>query len=319
MTKIKKIALTKLLKLEFPELVNDVIVALEEHNPTALKLQDALEMVVALQPKLNKLTTPYGPHPLTKKMDVLHEKRLTYAALITMLMRVLHKANSPEMREMIEISRPVVRLHLNYLRQNNRTFISQSIRAFFFQLEEYPEVRNALDTLGFKHYLSEMEKANNLLEELYMKRLNQTAKRPKVDTAGILFEAQFVVRKLFEQIEFYQYMHQKVNYEPLVNQLNEVIARFTGLINMRATCGKTRKQKATAKALQAVEKTEIEQSQAKTLASTDQKDHANNKKLTTNEKKEDSMPFHKIKNRNHPDYPVQKSKNTFEYADKGSS
>ncbi len=257
MTKIKKIALTKLLKLELPEFVDDIIRAVSKHNPEGLKLQDHYDMLVEQLPKMALLTAPFGAHPLTKEMHKVHEERLKYSALITMQMRVLHKANLASTKKLVQTAKPVVRLYLNHLRQNNRSIISRTIKGFFLHLNDYPEQRNALDALGFKFYLDELQNTNNLHEEMFMQRLSEKAQNSKVDTAGIQHETQFLLRKLFDQIEFYQYMRKEVDYSPLINQINEIIAQFTSLINMRATCRKTRKRKAETKLVELEEKVSV--------------------------------------------------------------
>ena len=250
MTKLRKIALTKLLKLELPQFAEDVIRVTAKYDPTALKIQNSFDTLAAQQPKMNLLEVPYGPHPLTEKMHQLHKERLKYAALITMQMRVLQKADLENTRDLVQISRPIVRIHLNFLRQNNRQVISRAIKSLFLYFDENPQVRDALDTLGFKKYLDELIKANTLYEELLIERAEQISERPKVDVAAIRHEIQYFLRILFDQISFYQHINKEADYSPLICELNEVIAGYSKIIKTRATCYKTRKRKTSAKTIE---------------------------------------------------------------------
>ncbi len=73
----------------------------------------------------------------------------------------------------------------------------------------------------------------------------------------------------------------------MISELNEKIARFSGLINTRATCLKTRKQKAKAKAVEAEEKVVAERTALKEIASIDNANQTNTKNFTI-EKKENT-------------------------------
>lgn len=60
MAAIEKIALTKLLKLELPQFVEQVTAIVEKHNPTKLKLQNAIKLLHNQCNKMNLLSVPYG-------------------------------------------------------------------------------------------------------------------------------------------------------------------------------------------------------------------------------------------------------------------
>lgn len=247
MAKIDKIALTKLLKLELPQFVKLVTACVEKHNPKALKLQDAHEMLKDQRNKMKLLVAPYGSHPLTEQIHQIHLKRLKFAAAITLQMNMFRKLDFEDSRELVRIAHPMVKDHLHYLRQNNRVIIDRTIDVFFKQLEDNPNEHHALEMLGLKYCLDELRSANDEHCKLSTVRSKQLSERPKIDSSGIQKEAQYVLRAFFEQINFFQFTYRDVDYTPLISELNRLIARFTGLINTRATRGETRKKKAEAR------------------------------------------------------------------------
>ncbi|MDD2475970.1 MAG: DUF6261 family protein [Dysgonamonadaceae bacterium] len=267
MEKLEKIALTKLLKLELPQFVKQVTACLEKHNPESLKLQDTYELLNDQCDKMKLLVAPYGPHPLTEQIQQLHQKRLRFAAAITMQMNMFRKLDFEESREWVRIAHPVVRIHLNYLRKNNQPVIDRILDIFFKQLKDNPEEQHALEMLGLKYCLDELRSANDEYDKLTTIRLRQISQRPKAVSGDIQKEAQYILRSFFEQINFYQFTYKDVNYTPLISELNNIIVRFRGLINTRATCGATRKEKAKIKAAEVdtqIEETTPKESSLKT-------------------------------------------------------
>ena len=246
MVKIKQIALTKLLKLELPQLVKQVTKCIQKHDLEALKLVDTFELLKEQRSKMELLKVSYGKHPLTEQIRQLHLKRCKYAAAITSQMIFLSKMVTDDTRGLVQLAHPIVKLHLYYLRQNNQFEIDQIITTFFKQLNDNPEVLNALESLGLKFYLDELKSANDQHRTLCNKRSSDISQRPKIDTLAVQREAHYVLRGLFEQINFYQFTYKDIDYSKLIGEINGLITRFSGLISMRATCSKTRKAKVNA-------------------------------------------------------------------------
>ena len=254
MVKIQEIALTKILKLELPQFVKKVTACLEKHNLEVLKLQDAYEMLADQRSKMALLRAPYGKHILTPQIHQLHLKRLKYAAAITTQINFIRKMDMEDTRDLVKLAHPFVKLHLYYLRQNNQFVIDQIITVFFDQLNKSPDILNALETLGFKFYLDQLKNANDKHFKLCNERSKDISQRPKIDSKAVQKEAQFVLRSLFEQINFYQFTYKEIDYSPLISEINVQITRLSELIHTRETCNKTRTQKT---------KTKVEEAQLK--------------------------------------------------------
>ncbi|HTN68254.1 MAG TPA: DUF6261 family protein [Dysgonamonadaceae bacterium] len=243
MAKIERIALTKLLKLELPQFIVKVTAIVEKHNPKTLKLENSVELLHRQCDKMKLLEVPYGPHPLTQRIYKLNIKRLEHAAAISMQVNMHKKLDIPDKRELVSIAYPAVRDHLHYLRQNNQPTIDRIIDLFFNYLRDNPEVQNALERLELNYNLQELQKANNEHYKLSLIRSEEISQRPKSVSVAIQKEAQYILRAVFEQINFYQFSYENVDYSQLISELNRLIARFKGLVNTRASRGKTRKEK----------------------------------------------------------------------------
>ena len=247
MDKIENIALTKLLKLELPEFVYKVIGIIEKRDPASLKLEHVLALLQEQYEKTNQLKPPYGRHALSATIDSLHKKRLKYVAAISREMHTCRNLEVEEMKDFVNITYPLVRDNLHYLRQNNRSVINSMITNFFIQINKDAEVQKAFEKLGFYRYIDVLRKTQDELYDLTMLRDIELSQRPKGATPAIKKEAQYVLRAVFEQINLFQFSFKDIDYSQLIAELNTLIARYNGLINTRASRNVTRKKKSAAK------------------------------------------------------------------------
>ena len=74
MHNIKSFPLSRLRKLELPDLAESIINVMDDYDPELLKIKEAFDLLAEMQPQINLLKLSYGPHRLTKELDVLRKK-----------------------------------------------------------------------------------------------------------------------------------------------------------------------------------------------------------------------------------------------------
>ena len=245
--KIRKIAYSKLRKLEVYRFYNDVIDIISDYDTKAMHIGDSCGVLIDMQPKaqLLKLTNDdLGPSRLTPKVDSLHEKRLKFAATITNQMSTLEMAGLEDKLDLVKLSKDMVYHYLNYLRQKDKESIDGRIASFFHRLKQEPEVKDALYKLGFKTYLDEFEAAHKRYLKTIAKRNAQESRRHKGNTIPIQRELQNIMNILFDQVNYYQHVYKDIDYSGLITALNHTIAVYTKLIKTRDTQRKNKKLKA---------------------------------------------------------------------------
>ena len=245
--KIKKIAFTKLRKLDVYKFYYDIVSTISEHDIKAMHIEDTCDVLIDLKPKaeLLKATNDYfGAHQLTPQADAFHEMRLKFAATITNQMRTLEKADLAHNQHLVKLTKMVVFKHLNYLRQKDLITVEEYINLFFYELKKNQEVKDALLKLGFESYLHELESANNGYKKIYKKRNTERSRRHKGSTTPIQRELINHLRILFDQVDSYQHIYLDVDYSVLITALNHTIATYTKLIKTRETQRKNKKLKA---------------------------------------------------------------------------
>jgi|GEM_PF-1757951 hypothetical protein len=249
--KIKRIAFTKQRKIEVFALYNQVVDTISKYDTKAMKIDATCEALLGMQAKSNLLNVSdkdRGPNLLTPVLDKLHERRLQLAGLITNQIRVLEKAAFKGTDHLIKISKVVVLEHFNYLRESSRIDVTQLIIQFFDELNDKPEVKEALTELGIQPFLDELQVTQREYEVTYSERLGENSRRPKGSTLPVQREIQYILKILFEQVDYYQHVYKEVDYSDLISTLNYVIATYTKLIKTRDTQRKNKKLKANDKA-----------------------------------------------------------------------
>ena len=112
--KIRKIAYSKLRKLDIYRFYNDVIDIISDYDTNAMHIGDSCDVLIAMQPK-------------AKLLKITADE---FAATITNQMRTYEMANLEGNLHLVKLSKSRVYDYLNYLRQKDKVTIDESIRGF---------------------------------------------------------------------------------------------------------------------------------------------------------------------------------------------
>ena len=235
---MKKISLSKLLKLELGAFIEDVVRIISKYDTKALHIDATFQLILDQQPNLVLVEEPNGPNVLTQELNDLIQECLNYAAIINSQIRVYARLKDEKTKQLVKKGRPTVLLYLNYLRQNNLTAILGLMKGFFIDLENNPEVKEALIALGLGEYLQHLQNALITYQKVRLERLQSKAARPEIDSKAMQKHMQHLLRTLFNQINHYHHAFKDLDYRPMMNELNIIIPTYTNIINTRATVNK---------------------------------------------------------------------------------
>lgn len=303
---IKKIAFTKLQKLEVFTLYNAVVDIVSKHDTKAMHIYATCHVLIGMKAKAQLLELSdrdLGHNHLTPKVSELHERRLKFAGIITNQMKVAEQASLKGTDHLVKMTKLVVLRHLHYLRQNDRVAVTQMIYQFFLELKENPEVKEALYELGFKPYLDELQNVNNAYLMTYDERRRYRSSKHKGSTLSVQREIQKILKILFEQVNHYQHVFSDIDYSNLIARLNNVISEYTKQIKTRDTQRKNKKLKAEENAKVALEEMfKIENNEKKEPANVANKTNVKTTKgVTENMEKITPVPTNnKIKEKEKP-------------------
>ena len=235
-------AFSKLLKLEVPQLAKQVLAIVEKHNPEVLLLEKAFNDFDALKPEIESLIVGYGTHQLTPQIEVLRKKRLLYATSISFQVKGLTRGYIIGTNDAVMRVKHATDLYLLNLRAHNEEIINEKIDQFLNEIDLDEDLEGAMSELGLTSYFNELRNSHSSFKELVFKRIASISKRPK----GVGPVAMKVVRNgmkvMFSRIEVAQLDNKDLDYTPLISELNEQLIRYRGLIKIRETILRNKKE-----------------------------------------------------------------------------
>lgn len=238
---LKRISLSKVLKLELPQLINEVIRIVEKHDPDHLQLRKALNRLKDHQQQMRLLEVLPVANPLIEKVQQLREKELRYAGAIISHLYFIVRADIDSMRSAASVAMPVVNRFFSGLRKNNEEVINEIIHQFLEHLKEHPNVYDSFSNLGLRPFVDEMRKVNAQKVEAIKSRDGHKLKgRRKGNSRNIQKEAQTELYWMFSVIESLNTYEIKPNYDPLIDEMNVLLARYATIINTRKTHNKNK-------------------------------------------------------------------------------
>ena len=119
-----------------------------------MRIDATFQILIDKASAIKLLDVPYNGHYLTEEIAYWNKKCLDYASIIISQMRAFCRLNVED----VKIAYPVVTMFLNYLGQNNRAIIHETIAKFFLYLKRYPEVKEALYQLDLTKCLGKLQK-----------------------------------------------------------------------------------------------------------------------------------------------------------------
>lgn len=232
---INNIALSRLLKLELPQLAKGVLQIVEKHEPEVLLIESALNDFESLKPAIESLIVSYGPHPITEQLEPLRKQRILYATAISFQVRGLVSGYIEGTEDHIVVAKAASNRYLHRLRGNNEEVINERVEQFLKEIELNLELGDAVEALGFMKLIDGLKLAHMNLRRLLASRNASISKRDK----GVTPVSSKVIRDgltlLFMRITAAMHDNRELDYSPLVNELNEKLIRYKGLIKSRET------------------------------------------------------------------------------------
>lgn len=251
MIELKKVALSKLSKMEVRILLENIIFTLEKYDPEALRLQDIYEVLKKQETKVQLiLTEPHRGHVLTPKLNGLHSKRKEYASLIYKQIESLERLECKETRRLAKIAKRPAKEYLTYLGQMKIFKVESQINLFFMNLRSMPAEQDAFVALGLQKYLDVLKETNNDYYTVSYQRERDINNRPPTGDRRLERETQKMMRLFFEQVNSYQKTFADIDYQLLIKRLNIILTRTSKQLKTHKA---TLKRRARKKALAAKE------------------------------------------------------------------
>ena len=243
---ISNLNFSQLKKLEVQTLANRVLTIVEKHDPETLKIKEIFDILLEQKPQIKLLKVGYGPHPVTMPLNSLRRRRNALMQGVIYRLKTIEDAKISGKEEALLVAKPVVHRYLQGLSRESEETITATVIQFFDFVDETANVSMAIETLDLLSTLDDLKSVSTEIEEHYDNRTESISQRPKMNTRGIVAQLKSDIRDVFKQIEVAQIKNQNLDYNPLIDELNNEIAHYKAIIKLRASINK---KKAEEKAL----------------------------------------------------------------------
>lgn len=241
--KIIEISYTKMLKLELPAFARSVIEIIGMHDPEKLKIKEVYDMLVAEMPNIDLLKWPYAAHPLTKPKKVAQQKCILHARELITCMGSVMISDKDNYTESVVNADALIKQYLHRLDlcRSEAIFIER-ITAFLHDLKRDDEMLNAFTEFKFNKTIEKLESGIASYRNLWMKRKELNSKKTQLKTKEIVAPIREALKYMFLMIEVASRKNTHLDYEPLINMLNETIIELKNTIHRRELYNKRKKK-----------------------------------------------------------------------------
>ena len=237
--KIRVISYTRLLKLEVPQLAEQVIEIAGKHEPETLKIDGAYNLLTAKQDHIDKLFVWYRSHPLTKELNVLRKVRRLNLRKITFHLRVVIQEDISGVDKSVNLVKSELeRFILDFNSGKNEEVKCRMLTQFFSLIETSEELEEAFSTLNFTSFLNDLRSTHSRIMALIENKMTTISYRPIEKTPYLKKSVLNSIKYMFMEIELAILKYPEINYQPLCNKLNVVLNYYANLINLRQLSNK---------------------------------------------------------------------------------
>lgn len=244
---IIKISYSRLLKLEVPQFVNEVLDIVEKHDPELLKVDATYNLLIAKKPEIAKLVVWHRAHPLTKELKELREMRRLYVRFISQRLEVVIKEDVSGVNKSVQkIVSEVTRFLENFGSSRNEAVKCQKVTQFYTIIDENEELEEAFSTFKFTEQLNNLRNVHATILELRAKRMSDISLRSKDKTSDLVNSVLSSTIVLFNDLERAALVYPDIVYDLVFNELNDLLIYYRDLINRRMMQNKKKAELANA-------------------------------------------------------------------------
>ncbi len=229
---INRLPDSKLLKLEVPELAENVIGIVTKHDPEVLQIEPVFNLLLAKQSEISKLKAPYGVDPIRLELKLLREKLMLDVSAIKLHLKRLYKTTDKNELQLIQT---VMNRYFAYLyKSRNIKEVKQKITGFLDDVKSDVELSTALSKFDFTDLVSNLGVSLFDVREVSSKRVSKLSQRPADRTQDLTTTVLDSIEYVFKEIEVAQLRNPDLDYAPLVNELNVLLYKYRLTIDIRA-------------------------------------------------------------------------------------
>jgi len=236
-------AYVRIRKLEFPGLINNLILIVKKYDTIALYIDGMFETLLKIQPALRTLEVIYNRKPESETYAELLERREKLLRAILDHKKAYTIANVSSMSDHVRLMVPFVEKYFGNIIADNAKTKTERINQMFIAMENDNELIAALTMVGLMVFLTELKSIEQSLEKVENLRRSLLSTLPKMKTKEVKSEVSVALSNFLKSVEFAMIQHPTLDYMPMVNEINVLLKSYQTQLKVRATRSKKASQK----------------------------------------------------------------------------
>jgi len=231
-------AFVRVRKLEFPGLVNNLILIVKKYDTVAFYIDGMFDTLLKLQPALRSLEVLYNRKPEAETYAELLERREKLLRAILDQKKASTIANVSTMSDQMKLITPFVEKYLGNILADNAKTRTERINQMFDAMEEDNELIAALTVVGLMIFLTELKSLEQSLEKVESLRRSLLSTIPKMKTKEVKSVVSVALSNFLKSVEFAMIQHPTLDYMPMVNEINVLLKSYQTQLKVRTTRNK---------------------------------------------------------------------------------
>lgn len=239
------VPLSRVRKMEFPELVKGFLEVLDKYGPSDHFVQGIYNLLLAKEPQLASLIKKISKLEETDELDALHTRR---RGLFKAILKQKDAMTDAKIAS-LEVQRALILPFLNeffagILRDTTVTQTTR-VKQMTVSLDTKADLKAALTVAGVTPYIEELKGTQLLINAKNKEKRASVSKLPKMKTKMVKSDLGTSINDLIKAIELARKEHPEVDYAPMVNEINALLMPFHVKIKSMSTRRKTASIEAT--------------------------------------------------------------------------
>ena len=231
--KIVPIPFSRVLKLEFHELVTSFVSIIWRYNPTTMRLEDPYRLLLEAMPQLETLKVVSKEQPGLKPVVSLRERRMNVLVALKGQVKSASRAKLASQEQLLCMVNPVMNQYWVNIYRNTSKTTSELLRQMLHQLDINSELQVAFDLLGFGIYINELRDIQRELEEKTINCKRVSSAKPKMQTKQVKSTLGEALQDMVNCVEVARKANLATDYMPMINEINTLFVSYRASIKGR--------------------------------------------------------------------------------------
>ena len=228
---INRVPLSRMLKLEVPELAEEVIKIVDKYNAEEMQINDVFLLLLGKRDEIDQLKSPYGNNHKRFFLETARQEMILHASTIKHKLRLASKSKDPKF---LRVLKEAVRHHLFYLNRNrNAKVMNQKVASFLNEVETNTDLLEVISDLNLLEDVMVLDNSLKEVRDISGEVVEIDSSRTRKSTNQLKRSVYSAINFVLTEIEQAQLKHTEIDYTALIHELNVLTYKYKLQITLR--------------------------------------------------------------------------------------